>query len=488
MARIQVGPVVGLVTETTARILIETDSDAALRMDVVVAGTNRVVATHEIRTRANRASTFEIDQLEVGTTYTVGFDVDDRARHEATVRPIDGNRLQAAVVSCSDASLDLLPKAWEGLGKRVAAGQVDLILHAGNQIYADQVFRAWVDRLRGQDAGAWAAASDDIREDYRRLYRTAWNRPFLRACLARAANLMIWDEHDIAAGWGDRAELADPTRPEHHVACMGWEVYREYQRQLWDADALVRPYPHEAGGGVTELTCQRWGRMGLLMVDVRGGRGFRQLDREALEPADGDLPYLSPQQWQAIDEALSAGGALADVQALVVVTPTPVVFIGHRQVKDHLIRAPFGISEKAGNLTDDIRGTWGYGQYRHEQTRLLDRLHAWKQGAADREALIVSGSVGVGGTWDVLDSESRDVLLRQVIASPVHRPPENWMKFRLVAGHLQRPNMDRERVTEPPRYRWLAREVHRQQNLAYVSIDTSLPQDEVIDSHLDLFA
>src|SRR5690606_8936367 len=110
-------------------------------------------------------------------TYTVSFDVDDRAQHQATVRPIAGGRLQAAVVSCSDASVDLLPKAWEGLGQRVTAGQVDLILHAGNQIYADEVFRAWVDRLRSRDASAWAAASDDIREDYRRLYRTAWSRP-----------------------------------------------------------------------------------------------------------------------------------------------------------------------------------------------------------------------------------------------------------------------------------------------------------------------
>lgn len=488
MARIQVGPVVGLVTNKAARILVETDSDTELTVDVSAGGSGQPVATRKVTAKANRPTAFELDGLEAGTTYTVGFDVDNREERKATVRPIDGSTMHAAVVSCSDTTQELAPKGWEALGKRVAKGELDVLLHAGNQVYADEVFATWVEKLSGKEAAAWEAASGDIREDYRKLYRAAWNQPFVHACLAHASNLMIWDEHEITAGWGDRPALADPERPEHHVARMGWEVYREYQRQLWDPEALARGYPQEAGGGVTEITRQRWGEVGLLMLDVRGGRGFRQLDREAQEPAQGDLPYLSPQQWEVLDQALAADGELASARALIVVTPTPVVFIGHRQIKDHIIRAPFGMGEKAGNLTEDIRGTWGYGQYRHEQTRFLDRLRAWKQGAADREVLIVSGSVRVGGTWDIIDNDTRDVLLRQVIASPLHRPPENWMKFRFVAGHLQRPNMDRERVTEPPRYRWQAREVHRQQNLAYVSIDTSQPAGEIIDSQLDLFA
>lgn len=62
------------------------------------------------------------------------------------------------------------------------------------------------------------------------------------------------------------------------------------------------------------------------------------------------------------------------------------------------------------------------------------------------------------------------------------------MKLRFVAGHLQHPKMDRERVTDPPRFRWLARAVHRQQNVAYVEVDPSQPEGSAIDSHIDLFA
>jgi phosphodiesterase/alkaline phosphatase D-like protein len=141
--------------------------------------------------------------------------------------------------------------------------------------------------LRVLPRSAWPQREAAIREEYRKLYRTTWNRAPVQRALAQASNLMIWDDHDVADDFGDRTDVTQPHSAEHFVASCGWRVFHEYQRQLWDGGAERVPVGAEEG-----FWC-RWGPIAALFLDVRGSRGFRAFDREQPEVPQ---PFLSPAQ------------------------------------------------------------------------------------------------------------------------------------------------------------------------------------------------
>jgi PhoD-like phosphatase len=92
-------------------------------------------------------------------------------------------------------------RLWTALKQQIDAGNVDLILFAGDQIYADPIWMKYdgQDTLRKMNP---QAAQELLTEEYRNWYLKSWSVPEVQAVLGSCPSVMMWDDHDIYDGYG----------------------------------------------------------------------------------------------------------------------------------------------------------------------------------------------------------------------------------------------------------------------------------------------
>jgi hypothetical protein len=399
LAKITLGPVIGKVTETTARVLVEADADVRLTCEAADAG-GKVAAAQTLDVAGNVPSAFELRGLAPGTRYGVGFKGAGGVSPKGRVRtfPADADALNLAAVSCDFLGRRGKTDLWADLRDRyVMPGDVDLLLHLGDQIYGDAAFARALKTARGGGPKGKRAQDEQILESYRKLYRAWWSEPSTRDVLANVSNLMIWDDHEIRDDWGSRPEDSDPDSVEYRIGTLARQVYREYQRQLWEDP------PHDDD----EHHFHVWGSVGVLFVDQRGGRSFTR---------DAARPYLGTRQWQAIDAALKPGGFFSGVRALVVVTSVPLVYLGSNVTR-------FGTS-----ASDDLYDHWSHPLHNKEQVEMVRALREWKAAVpGERELLVVGGDIHVGGHTDI--KRDGETVFKQLITSPITNVTHKWFAF-----------------------------------------------------------
>src|SRR5262245_61506247 len=122
MAKMTVGPVIGKVTETTARILVEADGDATVTCTLT--GADQTVRSDTKALRADRAAAFSLTGLTPGTPYSAAFSglTDSRIGRVVTPR-LNETRLTIAAVSCNNTPMRGDTELWADLfDKYVAPG------------------------------------------------------------------------------------------------------------------------------------------------------------------------------------------------------------------------------------------------------------------------------------------------------------------------------------------------------------------------------
>ena len=208
---------------------------------------------------AHRVSTVTFVGLEADARYEVTFgNVKGRVTSTVTTLLKDwavtpSTPMNVAFVSCNMVAVtkDLeLPDSdlWLDLRRRVAAHEIDYVLHIGDQIYADEkrdlkedkvrdyqlVFKTGVEMIADLPTSDWPACAVHIKELYRQLYRETWSHPPTAFVLANAPSLMIYDDHDFRDDFGCDPADSDPNSKEFYVGRCAQAVMCEYQRQLWD--------------------------------------------------------------------------------------------------------------------------------------------------------------------------------------------------------------------------------------------------------------
>lgn len=405
MATVTVGPVIGKVTDTVARVAIEVDRGATVSCVATDAAGNAIRQRKQFE--KDRFSAFELSRLLPDTKYAVSFQgaASSVSCHVKTFPTVPG-RMNVGAVSCNFTVFREGTDLWADLRDRnITPGNVDLLLHVGDQIYGDSAFQEAETILDGRTSGTQAQRRK-IKELYRRLYRMTWRHPATRDVLANVPNLMIWDDHEIRDDWGSRNEDSDPTTAAYHIGTLGHEVFREYQRQLWDDPANWPPQRFEDH-------VHKWGAIGVLFVDQRGGRSF---ERDAVRP------YLGVPQWNRIAAALARGGDLDDVRALIVVTSVPLVYLGD------------SITNGGAGVVDDLRDHWAYGSHRVEQIQMMRALRNWKA-VGGRELLVVGGDVHIGCHTNIEHNAS--IIYRQLVTSPITNKPPGWFAYTALKGLLE---------------------------------------------------
>ena len=99
--------------------------------------------------------------------------------------------------------------------------------------------------------------------------------PELRHILATGSHLMMWSDDDLISGLSHLPSV-NPT-----TLRLVREVYREYQRPLWD------PEPNPAD--TKEYHFHRWGNTGILFIDMRGNRFGKNGERLPREEMLGEV-------------------------------------------------------------------------------------------------------------------------------------------------------------------------------------------------------
>lgn len=302
-------------------------------------------------------------------------------------RLVKNGPLKIALVSCNDIDNHTFAKEhradmWRRLGQLVAGKQVDLILHAGDQIYGDSPPVGWLESEKHVGA-------------YRRHYANTWSHPDVAAVLSTCPNMMMWDDHEIYDGWGSNDGDDTAKAIERYRAAE--QAYREYQDPLNPPDRLA--------GGLGWLA--KYGDLAIVALDGRSRRhwasgtvaGKEQLDD--LELKLNDLSRLG-------------------LKHLYLLLGTPVVNVP-------LIAAEKVVQIAVPSGLDDIRDGWTASKNRAECERLVRSLMTFAAHSPKTQITLLAGDIHLGTLAHIrtqlpFGPNQAKPKLFQVTASGIGRP------------------------------------------------------------------
>ncbi|KAL3694289.1 hypothetical protein R1sor_007940 [Riccia sorocarpa] len=454
---VTVGPVIGKVTESSARILLEVgeagniamqlEEEKAQAEDSAAAPANRTseqngnstVKTGATVTRfleAGRPAIFVFNDLKPGTRYVV--------RLTGCCRPVQSSfktfpkdnpsSLNFAVISCNkifitEKEIPFHSDLWAHLERLIKQKKIDMCLHLGDQIYGDgdklldagaepsdwsDCFRKSCSLLSTYSKDRWVEHYNTVCEYYREVYRRTWHHLPTAYCLANCPNLMIYDDHEVRDNWGDLEQDWEKETSDFFIARCAWRAYLEYQRQLHeDVDftnlsAITKDYHMHLTAGV-----------GIMFLDIRGSRTFHRVE-------DSEHPYLGSDQWREIDQALSAGGLFERAKVLLLCTPAPLVFLDHN------------FTDAASNVPRlvDFKGHWSAAKHYDEQKRMISTIFGWRAASKDREVLVLGGDVHCGGHSKIVLERTEAIQQLTTSAIANHPLPKTAYYLLRAAGTL----------------------------------------------------
>src|SRR5436190_7271364 len=169
-------------------------------------------------------------------------------------------------------------RMWRRLHAEIAAGQVDLVIHAGDQVYADDVVKRYASTARrAKDPESFLRM---LTEEYRRLYvERFWSVPEVAAVLTSCPNIMTWDDHDIDEGWGSNPNDDKPWRRLFFRAAR--QAFAEFQASIScpriDETSFASGFVH--------------GDVAFLLLDGRSHRLYKE------ERVLGDAQFAAAHRW-----------------------------------------------------------------------------------------------------------------------------------------------------------------------------------------------
>jgi len=283
---------------------------------------------------------------------------------------------------------------WQRLADHHASAPLGLLLHGGDQIYADgaldshPALAAWRDLP--EDRAAEPRSTPEMEDAATRFFFDRWRRslasPAVAQLLAEVPSIMMWDDHDIFDGWGSRAAAVQ----EGPVGQMMFAVARRFFLLF------------QAGGGVSEdaatLSTDRvYPGFCVLAPDLRSER---RRDR-----------VMGPAGWDFLQEAVRA--ARPDDHVFIM-SSTPA--LGPRL---SLLEGLHRIVPGAQKYEDDLRDQWQSRAHRREWQRLLGLLAEHMETGGP--VTLLSGEIHLATRGEMRLRDGR--ILHQLCASGVSHPP-----------------------------------------------------------------
>ncbi|KJE33599.1 hypothetical protein UF64_17810 [Thalassospira sp. HJ] len=346
--------------------------------------------------------------------------------------------LRIGFVSCNgqedgdlDRPLEDRNVLWADLGREHAKQPFSLLLHGGDQIYADGVWECHPDIIAWDEAGRsarMATAFSDVMRDavlkfYLDHYLAIYGQPQIRHMLARVPSLMMWDDHDIFDGWGSHKKWFQGTA----VAKGMFDCARE-------AFCLMQLCC--APDDLPDMVLDRSGKSLAWRTDFPGVSIIAPDLRSERTPN----AVMGENGWRDLPKALET---VPEGNRILLMSSVPV--IGPRL---SLVEMMMHLWPKAQKYEDDLRDQWQSRWHRREWCGFLELIEEIAN-ERDHEITLLSGEIHVAtrGTF-----ETRGKTIHQLVASGISHtaPPAAFARvLGLLAWIGDNPLPDRPTKLKP---------------------------------------
>ncbi len=284
-----------------------------------------------------------------------------------------------------------------------------LMLHGGDQVYADEVTQGhplsadWPDRVPDTPApDALDSLRAHLRQRYFDRYAALYGAPELAWLAARVPSLMQWDDHDICDGWGSLPRSRTESAVGQALFAAARDSFLLFQHGTVAGDLPARFADPQGGhlGWVINAPGLR-----LLAPDMRSERtrrdimgpgGWQMMDAEAQREAQGHTMLMS--------SVPLLGPRMSILESLMVAIP------------------------RMQKYEDDLRDQWQSRTHRDEWRRIL-RLVRDMARRDGHDLTALSGEIHLATRAEM--DLGGGLQLHQLVASGIaHRaPPKGWARF-----------------------------------------------------------
>jgi len=314
--------------------------------------------------------------------------------------------LRLAYVSCNgqehgDLDRDTADRnaMWARLGDRHAGTPLNLLLHGGDQIYADEAKFAhpaaaeWPkdmpERLAPEeDARLRSALTQAFAERYLALYA----QPEFAYLAARVPSLAMWDDHDICDGWGSLPVGALDSDVGRAIFDVARTQFLLFQQGV--APGATSPLCHDATGRSLAWSVDLPG----LRIVAPDLRSERRPDR-----------VMGDAGWRATDAMLDQ----STPERVLVMSSVPALGPRLSLIETWMQRTPW--FEK---YEDDLRDQWQSRAHRAEWRRFLHGLSDLR--LSGRPVTVLSGEIHLATRGTMATPGGP---LHQLVASGIAHPP-----------------------------------------------------------------
>ncbi|WP_138465779.1 alkaline phosphatase D family protein [Poseidonocella sp. HB161398] len=334
---------------------------------------------------------------------------------EFQVAGIGEGDLRLAYVSCNGEETGDMEREgsernamWARLRRAHADAPFALLLHGGDQVYADEVTDGheltadWPAHYpEAPSAEELEALNTHLRERFLLRYAAIYAAPDLAWLAARIPSLMQWDDHDICDGWGSLPRAATASAVGRTLFSAAREAYLVFQAAAAEGD--LPPRFADPSGGHLGWSIQGGG-LRLFAPDLRSERGRRQvMGGPGWAAAEAERDRDCAGRTFLLSSVPLLGPRLSILEFLMMAVP-------HMQ-----------------KYEDDLRDQWQSRAHRAEWRRML-RLVQDIAARDGQDVTAISGEIHLATRAEMSMSGGR--VLHQLVASGIaHRaPPAAWAR------------------------------------------------------------
>ncbi len=291
---------------------------------------------------------------------------------------------------------------WRRLAAEGRARPFALLLHGGDQLYADEAVEAhpetrrWAELPIDEKPGvAWTDEMETaVRGYFFRRYLALMQQPAFAELGSRVPSLMIWDDHDIFDGWGSHPKGLQESPVALGLFRAAREMFVLFQL---GADPAALPGTCRDRTGASFSQDARFPGFSVLLPDLRSERTPERV--------------MGPRGWEAFEAGLNDA---PDGDRRIVVSSVPA--LGPRL---SLVEALLDLYPGQQQYEDDLRDQWQSRGHRAEWVRFLSAL----EDEAVRRAgpvTVVSGEIHLATRGEMRLSDG--TALHQLVASGITHP------------------------------------------------------------------